>query len=563
MLSLMLSLYGFSTYPRASENEVAAVPELGDRMTYSTPGSTENEFAGIQGGVEAVQRANDDKYCAGLIWPTKGELCPAGTKPITDVRSCMDAVHQCYVPAKHVPQKPMQPKLYVTERKTSSPPGCYVWMGGCELSGATGGCSAYFNPETVRGGPEALSAPVCRYLEPQERMVELLQPGSTENEFAGIQGGVEAVQRANDDKYCAGLIWLTKGQVCPAGTKPITDVRSCTDAVHQCYGTLPGEKPMQPKLYVTERQTSYPPGCYVWRGGCELSGATGGCSAYFNPETVRGVAESKSAPVCRYLEPQERMVELLEQLVNLQHVHDDVPPSTGPQATDPAPIYGCMSPQSPYYNSKATQDDGSCGPGEFCSCSDPVYAYDPNGYRTCSCDESTGPPATDPPATDPPIRIFKTKAELVAAINSGKSGWSDMATWDVSGITDFSGAFNYWDPNRQDDGWDGTVGEIPIQDWDVSNGENFYQMFAGAADFNADVSAWDVSKGKNFDEMFYGAKVFDNDLGDWEPSEGTSFENMLKNADACVDDINFNCGAWVKVWRGRICPEKLGANCGD
>ena len=426
MLSLMLSLYGFSTYPRASENEVAAVPELGDRMTYSTPGSTENEFAGIQGGVEAVQRANDDKYCAGLIWPTKGELCPAGTKPITDVRSCMDAVHQCYVPAKHVPQKPMQPKLYVTERKTSSPPGCYVWM-----------------------------------------------------------------------------------------------------------------------------------------GGCELSGATGGCSAYFNPETVRGVAESKSAPVCRYLEPQERMVELLEQLVNLQHVHDDVPPSTGPQATDPAPIYGCMSPQSPYYNSKATQDDGSCGPGELCLCSDPVYAYDPNGYRTCSCDESTGPPATDPPATDPPIRIFKTKAELVAAINSGKSGWSDMATWDVSGITDFSGAFNYWDPNRQDDGWDGTVGEIPIQDWDVSNGENFYQMFAGAADFNADVSAWDVSKGKNFDEMFYGAKVFDNDLGDWEPSEGTSFENMLKNADACVDDINFNCGAWVKVWRGRICPEKLGANCGD
>ena len=126
----------------------------------------------------------------------------------------------------------------------------------------------------------------------------------------------------------------------------------------------------------------------------------------------------------------------------------------------------------------------------------------------------------------------------MAAINSGKSGWSDMATWDVSGITDFSGVFNFFDANRQDDGWDGTVGEIPIQDWDVSNGENFYQMFAGAADFNGDVSTWDVSQGTNFGQMFYGAEAFNGDVSKWAVSSGTEFGKMFYETKAFKGDVS-------------------------
>ena len=129
---------------------------------------------------------------------------------------------------------------------------------------------------------------------------------------------------------------------------------------------------------------------------------------------------------------------------------------------------------------------------------------------------------------------LKTNAELKAAIDNGMAG---IAFWDVSGITDFSGAFNIMDQGRNADL---DLRPLEIEDWDVSKGKNFYQMFAGATEFNGAISKWDVSKGRNFDEMFYRAKAFNRNLGDWDVSQGTSFENMFKDADACELEIQCN-----------------------
>ena len=134
---------------------------------------------------------------------------------------------------------------------------------------------------------------------------------------------------------------------------------------------------------------------------------------------------------------------------------------------------------------------------------------------------------------------LKTNAELKAAIDNGMAG---IALWDVSRIEDFSGAFNLWDRGRNADL---ALRTLQIQDWDVSNGKNFYQMFAGATEFNGDLSEWDVSKGRNFDQMFYRASAFDGDLGGWDLSQGTSFENMFKDADACGNDA---CGVCSLLW---------------
>ena len=164
-----------------------------------------------------------------------------------------------------------------------------------------------------------------------------------------------------------------------------------------------------------------------------------------------------------------------------------------------------------------------------------------------------------------PFNIFTTNQELKAAIDKcfeiakHVPSCFAIASWDVSGIEDFSEAFNLLLGGRNADL---DLIAPDIRDWDVSNGKNFYQMFAGATVFNADISKWDVSKGKNFDEMFYGAKAFNRDLGDWDVSQGTSFENMFKGADACevepfVNQISGKtssetCGVCLGTERGQV-----------
>uniref|UniRef100_UPI00191C8106 BspA family leucine-rich repeat surface protein n=1 Tax=Campylobacter vicugnae TaxID=1660076 RepID=UPI00191C8106 len=47
-----------------------------------------------------------------------------------------------------------------------------------------------------------------------------------------------------------------------------------------------------------------------------------------------------------------------------------------------------------------------------------------------------------------------------------------------------------------------------IENWDVSSVTKMLGMFAGAKNFNQDISSWNVSNVTNMNSMFYGANNF-------------------------------------------------------
>ena len=260
--------------------------------------------------------------------------------------------------------------------------------------------------------------------------------------YASISGP-STRQDVKDLQKCTGFKTGDVGGLCPAGTVPVTDIGQCIDFV-DCNGWMLDQVDgRNTKVHVGKASyLGVPPGCYLWDQEGMVFSDTGsadrtGLIAWFSPETHLGKAEPKSTPVCRYSDPQERMVELLEQLVSLQRVHDD--PSTGPQATDP-------------------------------SSTDPP-ATDPS---------STDPLATEPPATEPLFPSFYDGAELKRAIDAAMKSWNEanptttyasFDRWDVSRVEDFSGAFNY---EREQ-----IIRTPQIQNWDVSKGKNFNGMVRG------------------------------------------------------------------------------------
>ena len=80
------------------------------------------------------------------------------------------------------------------------------------------------------------------------------------------------------------------------------------------------------------------------------------------------------------------------------------------------------------------------------------------------------------------------------------------------------------------------VGNIKIDNWDVSNVTDMESMFADCNDFNADLSKWDVSNVTDMQNMFISCKNFNADLSKWDTSNveymGFMFAGCYKfNAD--------------------------------
>ena len=69
----------------------------------------------------------------------------------------------------------------------------------------------------------------------------------------------------------------------------------------------------------------------------------------------------------------------------------------------------------------------------------------------------------------------------------------DISLWDVSGVTNMRGMFNFCEQFNCD-----------LSHWDVSNVENVEWMFYECRNFNQNLDNWDVS---NVKEMLY---VFDS-----------------------------------------------------
>ena len=103
--------------------------------------------------------------------------------------------------------------------------------------------------------------------------------------------------------------------------------------------------------------------------------------------------------------------------------------------------------------------------------------------------------------------------------------------WDVSEVTDMYELFK-----------DQKEFDADLSGWDVSKVTNMSFMFEGATTFNADLSGWDVSNvgsgplyyEGSMDSMFYGATAFDQKLsGSWSTSTANK-NGMFKNCPGSI-----------------------------
>ena len=66
-----------------------------------------------------------------------------------------------------------------------------------------------------------------------------------------------------------------------------------------------------------------------------------------------------------------------------------------------------------------------------------------------------------------------------------------------------------------------------IADWDVSGVTNFNGAFKDRSSFNGDISKWDVSSATSMSEMFMYASRFDQDIGNWTTASVTYMDHLF------------------------------------
>ena len=107
--------------------------------------------------------------------------------------------------------------------------------------------------------------------------------------------------------------------------------------------------------------------------------------------------------------------------------------------------------------------------------------------------------------------------------------FSGIETWDVSNVTDmrdmFAGAFNF---------------NADISRWDVSKVEDMAYMFYWCEKFNQDISKWNTSNLILMSYMFCGARSFNQDISGWDTSKVTHMASLFENA----EKFNQPIGNW-------------------
>lgn len=89
--------------------------------------------------------------------------------------------------------------------------------------------------------------------------------------------------------------------------------------------------------------------------------------------------------------------------------------------------------------------------------------------------------------------------------------------WDVSNVTNMSFMF-YECMNFEGNG---------LENWDVSKVENMEDMFSYCKQLNVDLSSWNVGNVTNMKYMFYFCERFKCDLSEWDVYKVTSYYNTF------------------------------------
>jgi len=112
----------------------------------------------------------------------------------------------------------------------------------------------------------------------------------------------------------------------------------------------------------------------------------------------------------------------------------------------------------------------------------------------------------------------KTKYDLKDIIRErlDKDKDANLNDIDVSNITDMFNLFHNLDPHN-----------IDISEWDVSKVTNMMGMFDECENFNSDLSEWDVSNVTDMQDMFFDCRKFNSDLSNWDVSNVKFMHDMF------------------------------------
>ncbi len=108
--------------------------------------------------------------------------------------------------------------------------------------------------------------------------------------------------------------------------------------------------------------------------------------------------------------------------------------------------------------------------------------------------------------------------------------------------TSFNQPLNNWNVSNVIDMYDmfynATSFNQPLNSWDVSKVTNMWYMFSSGTSFNQDISNWNVSNVTNMDFMFSNATSFNQDISNWEVSNVTDMGFMFSEATSFNQDIS-------------------------
>jgi len=124
-----------------------------------------------------------------------------------------------------------------------------------------------------------------------------------------------------------------------------------------------------------------------------------------------------------------------------------------------------------------------------------------------------------------PVSIPNTVTDIsYFYYGSTPANTSRLQYWNTSNIQKMEGVFRLTQ---------GDLSAIPITGWNTGSVTTMRRMFRNSgttgsgANFNADISGWDVSNVQNFSEMFMDTPSFQRNLSNWDVSSGTNFSFMF------------------------------------
>lgn len=117
----------------------------------------------------------------------------------------------------------------------------------------------------------------------------------------------------------------------------------------------------------------------------------------------------------------------------------------------------------------------------------------------------------------------------------------DTNKWDVSGVTDFTGALSsLTDPE---------CNNVPVDCWDVSSGTIFENMFKDFLSFDQNLDKWNTKSGTDFSGMFSGTSVDASTLASWDTKNGVTFNNFLCNVPTASRGVLCASGNDATKWQ--------------